>query len=123
MSYVVLIVDDDFLILKNTKRILESEGFVCEVAKNGEEAVEKIKEKNYDLILLDISMPKKNGNQVLCETRKAGIKTPVFMLTGNIEENSYKLCMEAGANEYITKPYNFDNLVSKINEYKGISAS
>lgn len=112
----ILFADDELLLLKIISAQLNKNGFDCDTAANGEEAIKKIKEKNYDLILLDISMPKKNGNQVLCETRKAGIKTPVFMLTGDTEESSKKLCFEAGANEYINKPYDIDYLVFKINE-------
>lgn len=110
----VLFADDEPFILKAISMQLKNSGFNCDTANNGEEAMQKIKEKKYDLILLDIAMPKKNGNQVLCETRDLGIKTPIFMLTGDIEESSKKLCMAAGANKYINKPFEFSFLMSVI---------
>lgn len=120
----ILFADDELLLLKIISAQLNKNGFDCDTAKDGEEAIKKIKEKKYNLILLDISMPKKNGNQVLCETRKIlGVKTPIFILTGDTEKSSYKICIEDGANEYITKPYNIDFLISKINEYKKIFTS
>jgi|LauGreDrversion4_2_1035121.scaffolds.fasta_scaffold617443_3 CheY-like chemotaxis protein len=112
----ILFADDELFNLKILSEQLISKGYACDIAMDGNSAIEKIKEKKYDLILLDIGMPKKNGNQVLCETRDMGIDTPIFMLTGDIEESSKKLCLEAGANEYINKPYEIDYLLSKINE-------
>lgn len=114
--FFILFADDEPLILKIIKIQLNKVGFDCDVVKNGEEAMQKIKEKKYDLILLDIAMPRKNGNQVLCETRDLGIDTPIFMLTGDIEESSKKLCIEAGANKYINKPYDISYLISEIND-------
>lgn len=112
----ILFADDEPFILKILSEQLISRGYACDIAMDGNSAIEKIKEKKYDLILLDIGMPQKNGNQVLCETRGMGIDTPIFMLTGDIEESSKRLCLEAGANEYINKPFEIEYLLSKINE-------
>lgn len=112
----ILFADDEPFILKILSEQLILKGYACDTVIDGKKAIEKIKEKKYDLILLDVGMPYKNGNQVLCETRGMGIETPIFMLTGDIEESSKRLCLEAGANEYINKPYEIDYLVSKINE-------
>jgi len=113
----ILFADDDHSIRLVAEIYFKTTDFVCDFVKNGVEAVEKIKTNKYDLMLLDISMPKKNGYEVLCESRQINIKTPIFMLTGDSENSSREKCMQAGATAYVNKPICLDKLILKIKTF------
>ena len=83
----ILIVDDEKAIRRTLKEILEYEKYDIEEAEDGEIGLEKIEKNNYDVIILDVKMPKKDGIEVLTEMQQKGIETPVIVLSGhgNIE--------------------------------------
>lgn len=113
MDKKILVVDDEKSIADIVKFNLEKEGYVVDLAYDGEEAIEKVYEILPDLILLDIMLPKKDGFQVLREVRKE-FKTPVLMLTAKEEEVDKVLGLELGADDYITKPFSMRELVARV---------
>lgn len=110
----ILIVEDNRINQTVTKRILETEGVVCEIAKNGEEAVAMVKQKSYDLILMDINMPVKNGIDATKDIRVFNNFVPIIALTAvEIEEQKYQI-FECGMNDIIVKPYDIDRFKKTI---------
>lgn len=113
MDKKVLVVDDEKSIGDIVKFNLEKEGYMVELAYDGEEAIKKVYEVLPDLILLDIMLPKKDGFQVLKEIRKE-FKIPVLMLTAKEEEVDKVLGLELGADDYITKPFSMRELIARV---------
>ncbi len=111
----VLVAEDEQRISHLLKMYLEREAFVVEVADNGETALEKALQNSYDVIILDILMPGKDGFSVLEEIRKTK-DTPVIMLSAKGEANDLKRGSDLGASEYILKPFSPKDVVSKIKE-------
>lgn len=105
MSKRVLVVDDEKLIVKGIRFSLEQEGMEVDCAYDGEEALEKAKEKEYDMILLDIMLPKLTGLEV-CQQIREFSSVPIIMLTAKGEDMDKILGLEYGADDYITKPFN-----------------
>ncbi|MCM3572579.1 response regulator [Mesobacillus subterraneus] len=111
----VLVAEDEQRISHLLKMYLEREAFVVEVADNGETALEKALQNSYDVIILDILMPGKDGFSVLEEIRKTK-DTPVIMLSAKGEASDLERGAELGASEYILKPFSPKDVVSKIKE-------
>lgn len=110
----ILIVDDDQVIHESLKLYLLREGFVIESAFDGEEGLKKFIETRPSLVILDMMMPKMNGNDLCREIRKLG-NTPIIMLTAKSEEIDKIIGLELGADDYITKPFSSRELVARIN--------
>ena len=100
-----LVVDDEKLIVKGLKFSLEQEGYEVDCAYDGQEAVEKAKEKEYDIMLLDLMLPIYNGYEV-CQQIREFSDVPIVMLTAKGEDMDKILGLEYGADDYITKPFN-----------------
>ena len=115
----VLIVDDEKDIVETIKFRLESEGFECLVAYEGEEALLKARRENPDLILLDIMLPKINGYKVcrLLKFDESYKHIPIIMLTAKTQETDKLTGKETGADEYVCKPFVMDELVKMITKY------
>ena len=111
----VLVAEDEQRISQLLKMYLEREAFVVEVADNGEAALEKAMQDSFDVIILDILMPGRDGFSVLEEIRKTKT-TPVIMLSAKGETHDLKRGEELGANEYILKPFSPKDVVSRIKE-------
>ncbi|RMA65805.1 response regulator [Ulvibacter antarcticus] len=110
----ILIVDDNRINQTVTKKILEKNKVICDIAQNGEEAVCKARENEYDLILMDINMPVKNGMQATKEIRAFDKKIPIVALTAvEVEEMRFKI-YESGMNDIIVKPYDISKFVQTI---------
>ena len=112
--YRILIVEDEHQMRLGLKDNLEFEGYEVSEAADGEEAVQVILENRFDLILLDVMLPKKSGYDVCREVRKAGITSPILMLTARGEEIDKVLGLELGADDYITKPFSLRELLARI---------
>ncbi|MBQ4888827.1 response regulator [Shewanella sp. MMG014] len=112
----VLVVDDQNVMLKIITTILKPKGFDVEVATNGAEAINKLKNCKPELVLLDIDMPVLNGIDTLKTMNKMNIldKLPVIMLTSNSDKESFIECRELGAIDYIVKPTNAETLLKKV---------
>ncbi|MGD9161187.1 MAG: response regulator transcription factor [Desulfobacteraceae bacterium] len=110
----ILIVDDEFSLLQQLQQSLQKERYIVETASDGENALDKIFETSFDLIILDIMMPEIDGLAVLEHIRKARIDTPVLMLTarGNIEDRIKGL--DLGADDYMPKPFSLDELLARV---------
>lgn len=115
----VLIVDDEQDIVESLKFVLEAEGYECHTALNGEEGLGSAKELMPDLIILDIMMPKMNGYKIsrLLKFDNKYKNIPIIMLTARSQEEDKLIGSETGANEYITKPFDLEYVVSKVNQY------
>lgn len=110
----ILIVDDEQNMRTGLKDNLEFEGYEVETAIDGEQGLKKIIESTYNLIILDVMMPKKSGFDVCKEVRKAGITTPVILLTAKGEEIDKVVGLEIGADDYVTKPFSLRELLARI---------
>lgn len=105
MDKKVLVVDDEKLIVKGIRFSLEQEGMLVDCAYDGEEALQKVKETEYDIILLDIMLPKLTGIEV-CQQIREFSNVPIVMLTAKGEDMDKIMGLEYGADDYITKPFN-----------------
>jgi len=110
----ILIVDDDMALLDQLNKSLTRKRYRVETAFNGELALDKIFAVTYDLILLDIMLPRLDGLSVLKEIRKAGMNTPILMLTarGDVEDRVKGL--DYGADDYLAKPFSMAELLARI---------
>ena len=113
MAKKVLVVDDEKLIVKGIRFSLEQDGMEVDCAYDGEEALEKAKEKEYDIILLDIMLPKMDGFEV-CQQIRDFSSVPIVMLTAKGEDMDKILGLEYGADDYITKPFNILEVKARI---------
>ena len=101
----VLVVDDEKLIVKGIKFNLEQDNMIVDCAYDGEEALEYAKKTEYDVVLLDIMLPKLNGYEV-CQQIREFSNMPIIMLTAKSDDMDKILGLEYGADDYITKPFN-----------------
>lgn len=106
MTNKVLIVDDDDAVLNMLYKVIKSNGIEADTSSSGESALEQVAKQNYDLILLDINMQGMDGFQVVETLRKQGIKTPIIILSGRVEDYDMLYGLDIGADDYITKPFN-----------------
>ena len=113
MANRVLVVDDEKLIVKGIRFSLEQDGMEVECAYDGEEALEKARQNTYDIILLDIMLPKLTGLEV-CQQIREFSSVPIVMLTAKGEDMDKILGLEYGADDYITKPFNILEVKARI---------
>ncbi len=116
MKGYILIIDDDCVIARATSKMLMKRGFQVVVENNGDEGLKKIKQSQFDVILLDIKMPIMSGIEVLGEIRKYYNKNvlPVIMCSSCDEDKDVVEALKLGANDYIVKPANIDILLARI---------
>jgi DNA-binding response OmpR family regulator len=110
----VLVVEDEPALAFSLKLDLETEGYQVETVSNGESAVQRAREGEFDLILLDVMLPRKDGFEVARELRRAGLTTYIIMLTAKAQEAEKVLGLELGADDYITKPFSPRELRARI---------
>jgi len=110
----VLLADDEVALAETVRRGLERDGSVVEVVHNGEDAVWAASESAFDVLVLDIMMPKGNGYQVIRELRRRGIWTPVLMLTAIDQDDRLATALDAGADDYLTKPFALEELLARV---------
>ena len=113
MGQKVLVVDDEKLIVKGIRFSLEQDGMEVDCAYDGEEALEKMRENEYDIILLDVMLPKLTGFEV-CQQLREFSSVPVVMLTAKGDDMDKILGLEYGADDYITKPFNILEVKARI---------
>lgn len=109
----VLVVDDEKLIVKGIKYSLEQDGMKVDCAYDGEEALSKFSAGNYDIILLDLMLPKMDG-YVVCQQIRETSQVPIIMLTAKGDDMDKILGLEYGADDYITKPFNILEVKARI---------
>ena len=110
----ILVVDDEASMRRGISDNLEFEGFEIAEAANGFEALEKLQEQQFDLLVLDVMMPKMSGFDVCKQMRQQQIDTPVIFLTAKGEEIDKVLGLELGADDYMTKPFSIRELSARI---------
>ena len=113
MAKKVLVVDDEKLIVKGIRFSLEQDGMEVDCAYDGEEAIDAAKQKEYDVILLDVMLPKFNGFEV-CQQIREFSNVPIIMLTAKGDDMDKILGLEYGADDYITKPFNILEVKARI---------
>lgn len=110
----ILVVEDEYKITRFIQRGLEMEHYTVDVAYDGEEALNKIGVNDYDLIILDLMLPKKDGIEVCKEIRDRKISTPIIMLTARDTVEDRIKGLDQGADDYVVKPFAFGELLARI---------
>src|SRR5699024_3895369 len=110
----ILIVEDEQKLSRVLQLELEYENYQTEIADNGKDAFERIMEKEWDLVLLDIMLPGLSGVEVLRRVRKSGDVTPIILLTARDEVRDKVHGLDQGANDYVTKPFQIEELSARI---------
>jgi DNA-binding response OmpR family regulator len=110
----VLVVEDDASILLGLRMNLEREGCVVGGAEDGEAGLRRAREENWDLIVLDLMLPKSNGYEVLCTLRAEHDRTPVLVLSARSAEVDKIMGLNLGADDYVTKPFSVAELLARV---------
>ena len=110
----VLLIEDEEKVASFISKGLEEEGYVVEKAYDGRTGLELLSEKGYDILLLDLMIPEIDGLQVLKRIRAQGIDTPVLILTAKSSKEDVVKGLDTGSDDYLTKPFSFDELLARI---------
>ena len=110
----LLVVEDEKKVASFVRKGLEEEGYAVDVAADGESGLELALDQVHDLIILDIHLPRMNGLRVLQELRRKKVKIPVLLLTVRATIEDKVLGLDAGADDYLTKPFAFQELVARV---------
>jgi len=110
----ILVVEDDRKVAGFIEQGLREEGYAVDVAPDGDEATMLAHVYEYDLLVLDVMLPKKTGLQVAAELRREGRKTPILMLTARDATEDVVRGLDAGADDYLTKPFKFEELLARV---------
>ena len=110
----ILLADDEKELSRAVGTILKYSNYDVDIVHNGKEALDKVNENMYDVIILDIMMPVMDGIQALKEIRKNNIKTPIMLLTAKSQIDDKVEGLDAGANDYLTKPFDKKELLARI---------
>jgi DNA-binding response OmpR family regulator len=110
----ILVVEDELKVARFLKKGLEAEGYEVETAADGKSGEKFARTEAYDLILLDVLLPKKGGFEILRDLRKDEIRTPVLMLTARSTTEDIVSGLDQGADDYLTKPFTFTELLARI---------
>jgi two-component system OmpR family response regulator len=113
-SVKLLLVEDDAKIARAVKRGLEAEGFHVEVSVDGSDGLWRATEGTYDVLVVDLMLPGRNGFQICAELRAAGDWTPILVLTAKDGDLDEAEALDTGADDYLTKPFSFPVLVARI---------
>ncbi|GGG70935.1 DNA-binding response regulator [Salipiger pallidus] len=111
---ILLVDDDDDLREALAEQLVMTEDFEVFEGDSGSAAMARIKEQNYELIILDVGLPDTDGRELCKLMRKQGVKAPILMLTGHDSDADTILGLDAGANDYVTKPFKFPVLLARI---------
>jgi DNA-binding response OmpR family regulator len=110
----ILVVEDDRKVAGFIEQGLREEGYAVDVAPDGDAATMMAHVYEYDVVVLDVMLPKKTGLQVAAELRREGRKTPILMLTARDATEDVVRGLDAGADDYLTKPFKFDELLARV---------
>ena len=112
----ILVVDDDAIVIKSCKRILEAEGFEVSTVPNAEEALDAIRKYDFDLLLIDVKMPKHDGMYLMKELKKELPDVPTIAMSGYPTPETISDILELGATQFIPKPFRPDELMKTIRQ-------
>src|SRR5438552_167444 len=110
----ILVVEDEPPLALGLEDDLKLEGYEVEVVRDGETASRRAREQLFDLIILDVMLPRKDGFEVCRELRRAGLRMPVILLTAKTQESDKVLGLELGADDYVTKPFSPRELRARV---------
>jgi DNA-binding response OmpR family regulator len=110
----ILVVEDDPAIAFGLQLDLKSEGYDVEIESDGESGLQRARKEAFDLILLDVMLPRKDGFEVCRELRRSGSKTPIIILTAKAQEEEKVMGLESGADDYVTKPFSPRELRARV---------
>ena len=110
----ILVVEDEAAIAFGLRLDLKGEGYDVEIAADGESALRRARSEDYDLILLDVMLPGKDGYEICRELRREGSRTPIIMLTARAQEAEKVMGLEIGADDYVTKPFSPRELRARV---------
>ncbi|MDZ7692199.1 MAG: response regulator [Balneolaceae bacterium] len=110
----ILIADDEKEIRETLSIVLQDEGFACDTASNGAEAIEKIREGRYDIVITDLKMPQADGIEVIQKTKQLSSETLTVIITAHATVETAVEALRKGASDYILKPIDFDEVIIRI---------
>ena len=110
----ILVVEDEPGIAMALEDDLKAEGHDVTLAADGNDALSLIRERSFDLVLLDVMLPGKDGFDVCREARRGGVRTPILMLTARVQEAEKVMGLDLGADDYVTKPYSHHELRARV---------
>lgn len=110
----ILVVEDEIKLANSLKRSLETESYAVDLANDGQAGFDMAFDNEYDLIILDVGLPEKNGLQVAKELRQEGVKVPILMLTARDSTADKIQGLDSGADDYLVKPFEFEELLARI---------
>jgi two-component system, OmpR family, response regulator len=110
----VLVIEDETKVASFISRGLEEEGYSVEVAFDGEEGLDLLRSREYDIVLLDLMIPHIDGLEVLRRARGSGVRTPVLILTAKSAKEDVVRGLDTGSDDYLTKPFSFDELLARM---------
>ncbi|MBQ1685122.1 MAG: response regulator transcription factor [Clostridia bacterium] len=110
----ILVVEDEIPLANALKKILEQQGYFVDCVHDGLSAIDYVKAVSYNLIILDVMLPKLDGFEVIRLLRKDGLNTPVLMLTARTATNDKVFALNSGADDYMTKPFDAAELVARV---------
>jgi two-component system copper resistance phosphate regulon response regulator CusR len=110
----LLLVEDEPRVSRFIAKGLREQSYAVDLAYDGEEAVDQTSINDYDLLILDIMLPRKNGFEVCRELRKSGLRTPILMLTARNAVDDRVTGLDAGADDYLSKPFEFKELLARV---------
>jgi len=114
LNKILLVDDDDDLREALAEQLVATDEFDAFEAGDGASAMDRVREEQYDLVILDVGLPDTDGRELCKRMRKAGVKCPILMLTGHDSDADTILGLESGANDYVTKPFKFPVLLARI---------
>lgn len=110
----ILIVEDEHKIANSIKKGFEQEKWICDLAYDGESGYDLATSEGYDVIILDLMLPRKDGISIAKDLRKDNVNTPILMLTAKGEIDDKVLGLNSGADDYLVKPFSFEELVARV---------
>jgi DNA-binding response OmpR family regulator len=112
----ILVVDDDAIVIKSCKRILEAEGFEVFTCPSADDALEKVKNNDFDLLLIDVKMPKRDGMYLMREIKTNWPQIPTIVMSGYPTPETIAEVLHLGANLFIPKPFRPDELIKSVHQ-------
>jgi two-component system copper resistance phosphate regulon response regulator CusR len=110
----ILIAEDDAPLASFIAKTFSAESHVTEIAENGQQALDRLSHNGYDLLILDLNLPLLDGSQVLNKLRSRDAELPVLILTATDHVAERVACLDAGADDYLTKPFSFSELAARV---------
>jgi DNA-binding NtrC family response regulator len=118
----ILVVDDEGIVLESCRRVLEAEGFEVVLVSSAEDGLKALENGGFSLVLLDLKMPKRDGQFLIGEIKKMAIQIPVIVMTGYATLNTIKEVSSMGIEQFIAKPFTPDELIEAVGEVLGTTA-